>query len=100
MNDYNLTGLSDDDLNQVSGGMDCQTAEAVASVYILTGKILGSLAIPAGSMYFSGMAGGVIREVAGSHLPNRPPSWESATRHTYQGEVFVCRTNGKARAAI
>ena len=69
MNDYNLTELSDDDLNQVSGGMDCQTAEAVASVYILTGKILGSLGDSAGSMYFSGMAGGVMQGGCG-----KPPA--------------------------
>ena len=58
MND--LYHLTEGDLDQVSGGMDCSTAIAVAQAYTTFAGVLNALGDSAGSMYFSGRAMGVL----------------------------------------
>jgi bacteriocin-like protein len=58
---YETHELNDAELNEVSGGMDCRSAIAVAQVYVSVAGVLGALGDSAGSAYFSGQAKGVLQ---------------------------------------
>jgi hypothetical protein len=52
--------LNDAELETVSGGMDCKTAQVVAKIYSMTGDILGAAGDRAGAIAFYGRAVGVL----------------------------------------
>ena len=56
----NLNNLTDRELDQVCGGMDCKTAIAVASVYISVANVLLAADDSAGGAALSGRATGMI----------------------------------------
>jgi hypothetical protein len=51
--------LNDAELDVVSGGMDCQSAKIVASVYALTGLALHALGDTKGGEWFDAVSIGV-----------------------------------------
>ena len=56
----NLKNLTDGDLDQVSGGMDCKTAKGAARVYLSLAKFfLGAGDLGLGSFY-TGKASGLV----------------------------------------
>jgi hypothetical protein len=57
----NMNSLTDRELDQVSGAMDCKTALAVSTVYGSMASVLSAAGNPAASAYYSGMAMGVLQ---------------------------------------
>jgi hypothetical protein len=62
-------GLSSSDMSQVTGGMSCQAAMAVAQVYIITSGILGGLGSAAGGSEYAGKAQGVLEGACPAPAP-------------------------------
>ena len=56
----NFRTLTNEELNLVSGGMDCRTAIAVSQAYNAAAKVMGALGDNLSSMHFSGRAMGVL----------------------------------------
>jgi len=53
--------LTNEELNLVSGGMDCRTAIAVSQAYVAAAQVMGAVGDNLSSMNFSGRATGVIQ---------------------------------------
>jgi hypothetical protein len=54
------SAITDGDLDQVSGGMDCKTALLVAGLYESVATIAAAAGNAALSSYFSGKAAGLV----------------------------------------
>ena len=53
--------LSGAKLEVVAGGMECQSALALAKVYATIGMLAGSMGRPETGLYFTGLASGVTQ---------------------------------------
>jgi bacteriocin-like protein len=62
-----FNNLSDDNLEQVTGGMGCGDAITLASFYMGLAKVLGALGDAAGSSNASGKGQGVLTGACPSH---------------------------------
>jgi hypothetical protein len=57
----NEVELSSAAMSEIGGGISCEAGITVASVYILTSKILGALGDSVGQATFAGKAEGVLQ---------------------------------------
>jgi hypothetical protein len=53
------SAITDGDLDQVSGGMDCRTAVGLATVYLSLARIFAAGGDLVNGAYYAGKAGGV-----------------------------------------
>jgi|tagenome__1003787_1003787.scaffolds.fasta_scaffold20878327_2 hypothetical protein len=60
-NEPRLDALTDDDLEQIVGGMTCKNAQTDEAVYNSLGNFYGSLGMNATAVRYYGRAAGVIQ---------------------------------------
>ncbi len=60
-NEPRFDSLTDDDLDQVSGGMSCNNALTAAKVYIALAGFYNSLGMPSEGSGYAGRAQGVLQ---------------------------------------